>query len=149
MPLMSSGPPAERLRAVLDTNVLLSAFLSDRAAPAQIYKAVQRGVFQFVTSVSLLEEFERVLVEKFELPSILAHRQRLRVERRAEVVLLHTTIDRFPKGHGDNLVLATALDGHAAYLVTGDEKHLLPLKQIDKCRIVSPRAFLNLLQETA
>lgn len=132
-------------RAVLDTNVLLSAFLSDRGVPAEVWEAARRGMFQSVTSGPLLDELERVLLEKFRVPRRTAHQQRERVARNAHVVPVRTTVMHFPRGHGDNLVLATTIDGQAQYLVTGDRKHLLPLGSFRGCQIVTPRQFANLL----
>ena len=47
----------------------------------------------------------------------------------------------------DNRYLACAIDGKADYLVTGDKKHLLSLKQIGKTAIVSPRELMDRLQD--
>ncbi|MEZ0487245.1 hypothetical protein [Fibrella aquatica] len=41
----------------------------------------------------------------------------------------------------DNNVLRVALFVNANFLITGDEKHLLPLKRIGNTEIISPRAF--------
>src|SRR3989338_3127724 len=45
----------------------------------------------------------------------------------------------------DNRYLACAIDGKADYLITGDKKHLLPLQQIGKTKIVSPAEFVKLI----
>lgn len=49
------------MRAVLDTNVLISAVLSRSGAPAQLLELWLGGAFELVTSPKLLEELERVL----------------------------------------------------------------------------------------
>ena len=46
----------------------------------------------------------------------------------------------------DDLILATAVSGHADYLVTGD-RQLLQLGSYQGVRILSPRAFLELLED--
>ena len=102
-------------------------------------------MFQFVTSEPLLDELERIAVKKFGVAAPQARRQRLRVARSADVIFIRTVVTRFPAGHGDNAVLATALDGRAEYIVTGDAKHLLPLGSIKSCRIVTPRQFATIL----
>jgi predicted nucleic acid-binding protein len=43
------------------------------------------------------------------------------------------------------MVLECALAGEADYLVTGDKKHLLPLRQFRGIRIISPAEFLKRL----
>lgn len=136
----------ELLRAVVDTNVFISAFLSSRGAPAIVVEAARREVFRALTAEPLLDELERNLV-KLDVPTEFARRQRERVARSAEMVLLRTTVTFFPPSHGDNLVLTTAVDGHARYLVTGDKKHLLPLREYQGVQIVTPRDFLTVLTQ--
>lgn len=45
----------------------------------------------------------------------------------------------------DDMIVATAVAARAAYLVTGDRRHLLPLDSYGGVRIVPVRAFLELL----
>jgi predicted nucleic acid-binding protein len=47
----------------------------------------------------------------------------------------------------DHRVLECALAARADFLVTGDKKHLHPLKRFRGIRILSPRAFLDELRE--
>ncbi len=49
------------MRAVLDTNVLISAFLSPRGTPAQLVRVWRDGAFELVVSLALLAEIDRVL----------------------------------------------------------------------------------------
>jgi uncharacterized protein len=49
------------VRAVLDANVLISAILSPRGAPARLLLAWQAGVFDLVVSPALLAELRRAL----------------------------------------------------------------------------------------
>jgi len=43
----------------------------------------------------------------------------------------------------DDPIIATAVAAKAAYLVTGDRAHLLPLREYEGIRILSPRDFLS------
>ena len=49
------------MEVVLDTNVIVSALISPRGAPAEIFSAWQRGRFTYVTSPPLLDELARAL----------------------------------------------------------------------------------------
>ena len=51
-----------------------------------------------------------------------------------------------PNDPKDNMVIATAVAGKADYLVTGDRKHLLPMKAYQGICILSPHSFLDLLE---
>jgi predicted nucleic acid-binding protein len=46
----------------------------------------------------------------------------------------------------DDPIIATALVAKADYLVTGDRAHLLPIREYQSIRIVSPREFLKTLE---
>jgi putative PIN family toxin of toxin-antitoxin system len=49
------------IRAVVDTNVLVSALLAPRGAPALVVRAWMHGEFELVVSPRLLDELQRVL----------------------------------------------------------------------------------------
>jgi predicted nucleic acid-binding protein len=46
----------------------------------------------------------------------------------------------------DEMILECALAAEADFIVTGDKKHLLPLRQFRDIPIVSPADFLRLLE---
>ena len=46
----------------------------------------------------------------------------------------------------DEMVLECALAAEADYIVSGDKKHLLPLREFQGIRIVSPADFLRRLK---
>jgi predicted nucleic acid-binding protein len=43
----------------------------------------------------------------------------------------------------DNRVLECAVDGKAEFIVTGDTRHILPLKEYGGIKILSPSEFLK------
>lgn len=53
--------------------------------------------------------------------------------------------DAVPLDPKDNPIVATAVKARAAYLITGDRRHLLSLGGYAGVRIISPRTFLQLL----
>jgi len=55
------------------------------------------------------------------------------------------SVDVIPEKLADNEILACALATEADYLVTGDKKHLLPLKSFRRISIISPNEFFNAL----
>ena len=134
------------MRLILDTNVLLSALLSPRGAPAKLLAAWERKLFTLVVSDELLAELREVLRRPF-------FRGRLR-ESDAElfVASLHDLALSYPKpppsgaapDAKDSFLLALAAASEAAFLVTGD-KGLLALKQHGATRIVTPAAMLERL----
>jgi hypothetical protein len=135
------------MHLILDTNVLLSALLSPRSAPAKLLAAWERKLFTLVISDELLAELRTVLQRPF-------FRTRLR-ESDAElfVASLHDLALCYPqpppsrtaRDAKDSFLLALVAASEAAFLVTGD-KGLLALKRHGPTRVVTPAAMLELLR---
>ena len=132
------------MRALLDTNVLVSAVLFG-GLPRELLRRALRGEFEVVTSVRLMAEFADVLAERFGLAPEVARAARSEYELLAEVVrpLLVPSIARDPD---DNEVLAAAVIGDVDLIVTGD-RDLLVLGQHEGRSIVTPRQFRERLED--
>jgi len=134
------------LRAILDTNVYVSAALTPAGPPAQIIRAWQQGQFELITSGELLSEIGETLArEKFAHQLTAADRQSMinLAGRRARLVPdLAVDHGDVPGDADDDYLVALAREWHAA-LVTGDH-HLLSLP--DMPAIMTPRRFLDLLE---
>ena len=142
------------VRAVVDTNVLVSAVLSPKGPSARIFAQFRRGRFELVISPALLDEFLEVLLRpRMRLLTSMTVRQSVQmvvnIRRRAHVVGgLYADIDMVPTDPKDNPVLAGALEGDAEYLVTQDKRDLLALKDhhvagYRTIHIVTPASFLR------
>ena len=126
------------MRLVLDSNVLIAAFIS-RGLCSEILEACLKK-HEIVLSDPIAKELRKNLVQKFHLPG-------KDVEEYLHVLSLHADwvhppalgqlVSRDPK---DDAIIATAVAGKAAYLVSGD-KDLLTLKKFGRVQIVTPRVF--------
>jgi len=130
------------VRVVADTNILVSALLFGGTSE-QVFLAGLRGEIQLLTSLSLLEEFERVLKKKFSLDIRLVREIIEEVKAVAEIVEVSSHIKAISYPDEDNRVLECAVDGKADFIVTGDTRHILPLKQYSGVKILSPSEFLR------
>ena len=133
------------IRAVLDTNVILSALLFGGPI-GNLVNAWQTGRFQLLLSRGLLEEILRVLAyPKFRLTE---SEIRGLVEEEllpfAETVIIRRQPAVRLRDPNDLAVVACALTGRARYLVTGDAD-LLSLEQIRNVKVTRPADFLALL----
>lgn len=142
------------MRAVLDTNTLVSAVIKPEGKPAQIYQHAAL-TFELVCSAFILREVADVLprphIQKRYAALVTPPRQAqflAHVRSLATVVDVHTTLDVVKDDPPDNQVLACAKDGHAAYVVTGN-KHLLALQVFEGIKIVTPDEFLKVLEAEA
>jgi putative PIN family toxin of toxin-antitoxin system len=132
------------VRVVADTNVLISALLFGGLSE-QIFLAGLRGEIQLITSPPLLRELERVLRGKFEFDVRLVKEILDQVKDVMEIVEVASRIDVISHPEEDNRVLECAVDGRAEAIVTGDTKHILPLKEYRGIKILSPSEFAKYL----
>lgn len=135
------------MRVVLDTNVLVSALISPAGAPNILFQAWRDGRFVLVTSEEQLEEFRRVS----RYPRLRAFLQASSAGTMLnEIRQLAQIVSRLPKvdvssDPADNIILATALAGHAEYLVTGDKADLLALRRYKAVRLISVAQMIDWL----
>jgi putative PIN family toxin of toxin-antitoxin system len=135
-----------RLRLVVDTNVLVSALLVGTSLPAHLIVLWREGRFDLLTSPEQLDELMRVtrypkLRER--LPPALAGRLVNELRKLAIVLEKLPTITLCHDPYDDYL-LAMAAAGNADFLVTGDKRDLLGLERHKGTRIVTVRDFLVL-----
>jgi putative PIN family toxin of toxin-antitoxin system len=139
------------LRVVLDSSVLISAFLTPRGTCAELLRRAASGAFVICLSPELLEDMVTPLLRAAKLQELYQYdRQQVAafcegLMRAAEQVTdLPELPDAVPLDPKDNPIVATAVKAHADFLVTGDRKHLLSLGSYGEVRIISPREFLAL-----
>lgn len=136
------------MRAVIDANVLISFLISRGETIASLFDALEKEAFIVLVSKDILDEFDEVIsrmLAKALISSDNAFSIMRRLRKDTERVFITSEITASPDKK-DNRYLACALDGQADYLITGDKKHLLLLKQFGKTKIVSAKEFLDLLK---
>lgn len=136
------------MRAVLDTNVLVSAILSS-GSPYEIYKSWLEASFELVVSLPLFSELEEVLArahirEHARWSSLRADELFTAIQQTAVWVYPVREITRVTMDPDDNRVLEAAVEGSVGYVVTGD-RHLLDLGDHEGIDIVTPAQFLAIL----
>lgn len=136
----------EKLRIVLDTNVLISAIFW-KGNPHIILEKCKKREIDLVISNEILEEFKRILKKerKFEQTEKMIHERLYYLRRISEIVVLKEKIEVVKKDPKDNIVLECALAGNSDYVVTGDN-HLLELKIFRGIEIVKPREMAKILR---
>jgi uncharacterized protein len=139
-------------RAVLDTNVFLSAFIKPEGLPGQILRAflTTPRAFHLVLSPDILEELRCSLtyapVKKClgcaqnDLECILSSIALLGTTTNLQELSYHVSKD----DPDDDKYIAAAISGRAHYIVSGD-KHLLNVKEYEVIQIISPKKFFRKL----
>jgi len=127
------------MKAVLDTNVLVAAFVTEGLC-ARLLGRARRRQMDLVISSFILNEFENVLFKKFS-----ASKEQIRTATRliseaAQIVSHASVVSGICRDPDDDQILSCALSAEADYLVTGDSD-LLELKEFHGIRILTPAAF--------
>lgn len=130
---------------VFDTNVLISAVLSQRSSPYRCLELAKQGRVQSVTCQEILEEFEEKLQGKFAYSSELAQAKVQEILNYSQLVTITNTLDSGITDPDDNMILECAVVGGATHIVTGDKRHLLPLGTYQGISIINAADFLTLV----
>ena len=133
------------IKAVVDTNVIVSALLTPDGSPAKVVALFFSGAFDPVVSDEILHEYSRVLA-----------RSELGLDvNKVHIFLGYFTRFRLPlppapagwpcTDPDDTKFIDAAFSGKAHYIVTGNKKHFP--EQLPDITIISPHEFLLLLSQ--
>jgi putative PIN family toxin of toxin-antitoxin system len=137
-------------RAVLDANVVASAFLRPQGPPGRILsRLVEDRAFTMIASPAILDEIRRCLFypkvrRRLPLGDEEIETWVLALGALADMVAGDLRVEAVRDDPDDDIYVAAALEGRAGHLASGD-RHLLALGSYQDVQIVTPRAFLELL----
>ena len=131
-------------RIVIDTNVMVSAYLGGRLEA--IVVAWIAGKFILAVSNQIVSEYIDVLSRpKFKIAREELDDFTAMILSKAEFVFPEESIHVVEADPSDNKFLEAAVSVRADYIVSGD-KHLRDLKEFRGIAILSPNAFLEQLK---
>jgi len=146
-------PEENKLRVVIDTNLLISAALVANSPPDKLIRAWLKKEFILIISLEQLEEIRDVSKrKKFKArplftKSITELIENIKYVAETMEPLSKKNLPLHVRDIEDDFMIAAALGGDADYLITGDEDLLMlngnPL--LGKLRIISARDFLKIL----
>jgi putative PIN family toxin of toxin-antitoxin system len=144
------------VKAVIDTNIWVSALLNPFGFPARLRKSFERGEFQVVISTPMLEELAEVLnrpkiKNKYGITEDDIQELLILIEERSSDVLLSGDID-ICRDKDDNLIIETAIKGRATFLITRDDdikfdKKILSFLMQYSVTVIPVAKFLTLLNK--
>ena len=127
------------MRIIVDTNVLLSAFIRVESGPYQLLQAWLDGRFELVSSTAQVDEIARVArypqVRRY-IGAAEAGWLINRIRDRALVIDRLRSVDVCPDP-ADNFLLAMAQTAEADCLVSGDKSGVLAIRRHEKTNIVN------------
>lgn len=140
------------MRVVLDTNVIVSAFIAPNGPPAIILRLAEARAYDLVASGAILSEYERVLG----YPHVRALHRKTDVEigtivgRLAKIAERITPTERIAvveEDPDDDKFIECAVEADADFIVSGN-KHLLKVATFRGIQILPPAQFLRLFDES-
>jgi putative PIN family toxin of toxin-antitoxin system len=129
------------MRAILDTNVLISAYVFPGGRPEAVYRLALEGQLEIGTSRTLLAELGRVLGQKFGWMPDRVEAAVAQVARIAAVLEPGETVRVVTADPADDRVLEAARAFGADVIVSGD-RHLLDLGTWSGIEIISPAELI-------
>src|SRR5215211_2723248 len=124
-------------KAIFDTTVLVSAFLTRTGISRQLLYEAQAGAFRICLAEEILDETQRVLLEyprirkryKYSDAAVIEYISLLRVV--AQVITKLPRIKNIVRDPNDDMLIACAVKAKAQYIVSRD-KDLLDLGSYQK-----------------
>jgi putative PIN family toxin of toxin-antitoxin system len=139
--------PAEsksKLKVVIDTNVFVSG-LTFKGKPREVLDLIWRGDIEACISSFILKELEETLRKDFSWDRDQIKHTIEKIKARTILIQPKHKVSVIKENDDDNRILECAIEGTVQYLISGDRKHLLPLKEYQGTKIISPSDFLKLL----
>lgn len=147
------NPKVKKLTIVLDSVVLVSAFVTQQGLAAELltHAAEKTHLYTLYTAEEILNETRQVLLEREHLRTRFLYTD-VQVERfitavRGKCVVIPSlpnlqVIERDPT---DDMVISCAVAAQADYIVSRD-RDLLDMREYHGIRIVPPEVFVQLLR---
>jgi len=142
---------ADRIRAVLDSNVVVDAFLGRRRASTEIMRALFGGRFEAFVTIDVLAEYHMALHSQ----SVRNAAQTARLHPNAildygqainEAVQVTNPGPSFRTSDPDDDKFTAASSGAHADFVVSSDPALLDLGTVLEAAVVTPERFLELLK---
>ncbi len=113
------------VKAVVDTNIWVSALLNPSGFPAKLRKSFEEGAFLSIISAPLVEEIADVLTRpriknKYGITEEDIRELLILLEERSEHVILSGNIN-VCRDKDDDVIIETALKGQAGFIVSRDD----------------------------
>ncbi len=138
------------IRAILDTNVVLSALRSRNGASFEIMKRLELGEFTLLLSNTVLAEYEEILKREL-VPLGFSH---VWIEQFLDELCLEAQSFK-PSASwkpalpdpDDEPLAQLAMESKIDYLVTHNVRHF-PADRLPAVRVVDPKTFLDIVRQS-
>jgi len=139
MPAESKSKP----KVVIDTNVFVSG-LTFKGKPREVLDLIWRGDIEACISSFIFKELEETLKKDFSWDRDQIKHTIEKIKAKTILIQPKNKVSVIKENDDDNRILECAIEGRVQYLISGDRKHLLPLKEYQGTKILSPAEFLKI-----
>jgi uncharacterized protein len=129
--------------AVFDTNILLSG-IGWRGSPYHCLELARNQAIEGVVCQELLDELTRNLQIKLKFSESQIIEVITDLLSFLRLVTIHNSLKVISIDPSDNKVLECAVNANADYIISGDHRHLLPLKNYNSIQIITANEFLTI-----
>lgn len=136
-----------KIKVVFDTNIYISAIIYG-GNPRTCLDLARERKLELYTSRPILYELTQKLKLKFKWQDFDIIDVVEGLTRFIKVVKPRKKVSIIKKDPSDNQILECAYQAKANYIISGDTRHLLPLKKFKNTKIVSAKEFLNFFYKT-
>jgi len=138
------------LKAVLDTNIIVTATIASQGNPARILDFWREDKFELIVTAAIIDEmwqvvFRPIILQQMQITEDEAFELLFKIQQNAIVVPPTLDLKVIKQDPTDDKYIIAAVQGNANYIVSGD-KHLLALKEYQGIQIVTPREFVEILE---
>jgi putative PIN family toxin of toxin-antitoxin system len=139
------------LRAIIDTNILVSGFISPLSYPREVENRWRKGQFELITSPQIIDEIRRVLYlprikQRYNLSESDIRAFILAITYKASCTAGKIILSGVAPDPGDDKIISCAVEAQADFIVTGD-KSFLRLEEYQKIRIINAESFIKILDD--
>lgn len=135
------------MKIVVDSNLFASGLIKPKSNPGKILDLIKHNQVELILSPSVIKEIKRILLyprlQKYH------HKTAQEIDAYFEDVLMFAwivegeeAVNVISDDPSDNKYLASAHEGEADYIVSGDH-HLLDIEAYKGIKILNAKSFLN------
>ncbi|GBF81697.1 putative toxin-antitoxin system toxin component, PIN family [Aphanothece sacrum] len=129
---------------VFDTNILISA-IGWKGTPYFCVELARQGIIESVTCKEILDKLIEKLQVKLNFSDVYITDTIADLLSFTRIIKINRILKVIESDSDDDIILECAIMSKANYIVTGDKKHLLPLKNYQGIAIINAAEFRNLI----
>lgn len=132
------------MKVVFDTNVLISAFITEGLCSGLLARA-RKGEFELFICPKIIEELKTILYEKIKASKRLIEEALGIILEASQMIYPAETVRNVVRDPDDDKILSYAASAKSDYLISGN-KDLLEIVKFRNIKIIAPRDFEALFE---